>query len=155
DGTSSRRLHAFLMALGGVGLILVDARDDAAQRRVSLAHEAGHFIVEYLLPRRVVEHSRPDLLDVVDGVRPPTASERLSAILGDVPIGVHTHLLDNAAPTDRIDRAEWKARRVALELLAPKAVVLGRLRTDRLRGHSAVRAVLVDDFGLPDALADD
>ncbi|MGH3714557.1 MAG: hypothetical protein ACRDT4_14015 [Micromonosporaceae bacterium] len=158
-GRRDRRLRACLVALGGVGLIFVDAGDDATQRRVSLAHEAAHFIIEYLLPRKEVAHRRPELLEVVDGRRPATSRERLSAVLGDVPIGVHTHMLDRTpaghAATDRVDEAEWRARRVALELLAPQAVILERMRHTGLRDQAEVRTLLVDEFGLPMSLADD
>ncbi len=151
-----RRLRACLVALGGVGLVFVDAGDDATQRRVSLAHEAAHFIVEYLLPRRAVARRRPELLAVVDGERPPTAQERISAVLGEVTIGVHTHLLDHDGHSGhRVDVAEWRARRVALELLAPQAVVQQRISEYGLQGADAVRQLLVDDFGLPMSLAAD
>jgi hypothetical protein len=158
-GRRDRRLRACLVALGGVGLIFVDGGDDPTQRRVSLAHEAAHFIVEYLLPRSEVARRRPDLLDVIDGRRPATSRERLSAVLGDVPIGVHTHLLDRSpvghAATDRVEDAEWRARRVALELLAPQAMLLERIRQSRLRDKTRVRTLLTDEFGLPVSLADD
>jgi hypothetical protein len=151
-----RRLRACLVALGGVGLIFVDAGDDATQRRVSLAHEAAHFIVEYLLPRRDVARRRPDLLPILDAERPPTTQERISAALGDVTIGVHAHLLDRGGPgTDRADISEWRARRVALELLAPQAAVLQRMRDRGLRDSDAVRRLLEDEFGLPVSLATD
>lgn len=158
-GRRDRRLHACLVALGGIGLIFVDADDDATQRRVSLAHEAAHFIVEYLLPRKEVARRRPELLDVIDGRRPATSRERLSAVLGDVPIGVHTHLLDRTdaghAGTDRVEDAEWRARRVALELLAPQMMLLEQIRRSKLRDRASVRMLLVHEFGLPASLADD
>ncbi len=151
-----RRIRACLVALGGVGLVFVDAGDDDTQRRVSLAHEAGHFIVEYLMPRRDVVHRRPELLPVLDGERPPTAQERISAVLGDVAIGVHTHLLDrDGHGGQRVDAAEWRARRVALELLAPQAAVEQRMRDHGLLHADAVRKLLIDDFGLPVSLAAD
>ena len=153
-----RRLRACLIALGGVGLIFVDAEDDPTQRRVSLGHEAAHFIVEYLLPRQEVARRRPELLELVDGQRPPTARERLSAVLGDVPIGVHTHLLhhgDGQGGDRRIDEAEWRARRVALEILAPQSVVLERMLQAGRAEPGEVRQLLVEEFGLPVSLAAD
>lgn len=152
-----RRLRACLVALGGVGLVFVDAGDDATQRRVILAHEAAHFIVEYLLPRRAVAHRRPELLALLDGERLPTAQERISAVLGDVTIGVHTHLLldRDGRSGHRVNVAEWRARRVAFELLAPQTFVQQRIRERGLQGADAVRQLLVDDFGLPISLAAD
>jgi hypothetical protein len=151
-----RRLRACLIALGGVGLIFVDAEDDPTQRRVSLGHEAAHFILEYLLPRQEVARRRPDLLELVDGQRPPTTKEQLSAVLGDVPIGVHTHLLDDEDGYDgdrRVNEAEWRARRVALELLAPQSVVLERVFRAGRAELEEVRRLLVEEFGLPVSLA--
>lgn len=157
-GQRDRRLRACLIALGGVGLIFVDAEDDPTQRRISLGHEAAHFIVEYLLPRQEVARRRPELLELVDGQRPPTVREGLSAVLGDVPIGVHTHLLDHGdghTSNRRADQAELRARRVALELLAPQAVVLKRaLRAGRAEPEE-VRRLLVEEFGLPVSVAAD
>jgi hypothetical protein len=153
-----RRLRACLIALGGVGLIFVDAEDDPTQRRISLGHEAAHFIVEYLLPRQEVARRRPELLELVDGQRPPTAKERLSAVLGDVPIGLHTHLLDHGdghGGDRRVDEAEWRARRVALELLAPQSVVLERVFQAGQAEPDEVRRLLVEEFGLPVSLAAD
>jgi hypothetical protein len=150
----NRRLRACLVALGGVGLVFVDAGDDPTQRRVSLAHEAGHFIVEYLIPRDEVARRRPELLSVLDGEREPTPKERLSAILSDVPVGVHTHLLDRAE-SDATGLHEWRARRIALELLAPEGEVRSRARQQGVKSADALRELLVDDFGLPVALASD
>lgn len=149
-----RRLRACLVALGGVGLVFVDSNDDLTQRRVSLAHEAAHFIVEYLLPRRDIARRRPELLPVLDGDRDPTSRERLSAVLADVPVGVHTHLLDRTE-SDSTGLHEWRARRVALELLAPEAEVRKRAKTSGVRGADALRQLLIDDFGLPVPLATD
>ena len=153
-----RRVRACLVALGGVGLVFIDAEDDPTQRRVSLGHEAAHFIVEYLLPRQEVARRRPELLEVVDGQRPPTAKERLSAVLGDVPIGIHTHLLDHRdgyGGDRRVDKAEWRARRVALEMLAPQLVVLERMFQAGQANPEGVRQLLVEEFGLPVSLAAD
>jgi hypothetical protein len=149
-----RRLRACLVALGGVGLVFVDAGDDPTQRRVSLAHEAGHFIVEYLIPRDAIARRRPELLPVLDGEREPTPKERLSAILSDVPVGVHTHLLDRAE-SEATGLHEWRARRIALELLAPEGEVRGRARQQGATSADALRELLVYDFGLPVALASD
>jgi hypothetical protein len=155
-GRDMRPLHACLVALGGVGLIFVDSADDATQRRVNLAHEGAHFVVEYLLPRQEVAHRRPELLDVIDGRRPPTARERMSAIFGDVPVGLHTHLLNRHVHGNRdVDAAEWRARRVALEVLAPQHAVMERMRASAATSVDAVVRLLVDEFGLPVSLAAD
>ena len=55
-----------------VGLLVVDPTDDPQQRRLTLAHEAAHFIVDYLTPRRQVARRLPELLDVLDCERQTT-----------------------------------------------------------------------------------
>lgn len=154
-----RQLRACLVALGGVGLVFVDADDDLTQRRVSLAHEAAHFIVEYLLPRQEVARRRPELLEVIDGQRAATTRERLSSVISDVPIGLHTHLLDpgthHYTRHERVEAAEWRARRVALELLAPQNIVLDKMAMAGVKDRDAVQALLVSVFGLPLSLAED
>lgn len=156
-GHGVRRIRACLVAIGGVGLVFVETNEDAMQRRVSLAHEAAHFVVEYLLPRQEVARRRPELLDVLDGRRVPTAQERLSAVLGDVPTGVHTHLLLDhyARGAPGADAAEWRARRVAIELLAPQNVVLQRMTEVAASDAAEATQLLVDEFGLPISLAAD
>ena len=46
-----RQLRACLVARHGEGYTFLDARDDPAERRFSLAHELGHFLRDYLRPR--------------------------------------------------------------------------------------------------------
>jgi hypothetical protein len=121
-GVADRPLRGCLVAYAGIGLVFVDRSDDPEQRRQTLAHEAAHFIVDYLLPREHVAQRRPELLDVLDGEREPTDAEQFDALLADLPVGFHTHLLErdvhgghlSAVTTDIEDRAE----RLALELLA-------------------------------------
>lgn len=50
-GGADRALRACLVAFRGRGVIFLDAADAAAEFRFSLAHEAAHFIVDYLVPR--------------------------------------------------------------------------------------------------------
>jgi hypothetical protein len=154
---ADRRLRACLLAYAGVGVIFVDAADTPAQRRVSLGHEGGHFIVDYLLPRHEVARRRPQLLEVLDGLREPTADERVDAAAFDVPIGVHTHLLERT-PDGRwrdlqTGHAEHHAERVALELLAPQQVVLQRAQQAGLDSIEELAALLEAEFGLPPATA--
>jgi hypothetical protein len=104
------------MAWRGVGVVFFDGTLDAAERRFTLAHELGHFLLDYDEPRRRVLRDAPELLEVVDGVRTPTPADRAQAVLARVPVGVHTHLLEDAGGRGH---AEDQASRFALELLAP------------------------------------
>jgi Zn-dependent peptidase ImmA (M78 family) len=150
-----RPLRGCLVAQNGAGCIFVDAHDEAAERRYSLAHELGHFLAEYWLPRqRVVETLGMDSLEVLDGLRPPTPRERLRSLLRHVTIGCHFHLMhrEEYRSADVTD-AEDDADDLALELLAPVAAVRAGL-TEGVR-HAQVEALLVTTFGLPSAIAAD
>lgn len=151
---ADRPLRGCVVAYGGIGLLFVDRSDDPEQRRQTLAHEAGHFIVDYLIPRENVAHRRPELLDVLDGEREPTDAERFDALLADLPVGFHTHLLERdvhgghlwAGTTDIEDRAE----QLGLELLAPLQRVLAELPPTAEHG---IPQLLRERFGLPVGVA--
>jgi hypothetical protein len=152
---ADRPLRGCLTAYAGVGILFVDRTDDPNQRRLTMAHEAGHFIVDYLLPREDVARRRPSLLAVLDGERGPTDAERFDALLADAPIGFHTHLLERDAHGGHLStitaEVEDRAERLALELLAPLQLVLRE--TAKVANTSDSRAVLRDRFGLPAGVA--
>lgn len=153
DGGDDRRLRACLLAHRGRGLVFVDSEDPDDEQRFSLSHEAAHFLRDYLRPRRqAVARLGPGVLEVLDGVRPPTTTERLHGLLAGISVGGHIHLLerDPAGRARGIEaEAEDAADRLALELLAPAAEVQAR-SADR----PGARAILIADFGLPAAWAD-
>lgn len=113
---ADRPLHGFLVAWRGVGVVFCDGGLGPAERRFTVAHEVGHFLLDYDEPRRRVLRDAPELLEVVDDIRPATAPDRAQAVLARVPLGVHTHLLDAGAGEPETEDA---ASRFALELLAP------------------------------------
>lgn len=121
---ADRSLRACLLAQGGHGLIFVDSTDPPNERRFSVAHELAHFLHDYWQPRRLAaERLGGQVLQVLDGVRPPTAQERMHALLAGVPVGLHVHLMERGASgaplNEAIDRAERDADALAYELLAP------------------------------------
>lgn len=126
------RVRGFLVAWRGVGMVFCDGTADAGERRFTLAHEVGHFLLDYDGPRRRVLRDVPELLEVVDGLRPATASDRAQALLAGVRIGVHTQLLDDgeSSPADRDARGamEDQASHFALELLAPWEEAVAAIR---------------------------
>ncbi|WP_448639433.1 ImmA/IrrE family metallo-endopeptidase [Geodermatophilus sp. URMC 63] len=128
DAVVDRPLRGCLVALGGLGVIFVDRTDADDERRLTLAHEVGHFLLDYLVPREDVARRRPELLDVLDGVRAPTDAERFDALLADIPVGFHTHVLERDAHGGHLSNStaevEDRAERFALELLAPLRSVL-------------------------------
>lgn len=158
-----RPLHGCLIAFGGKGWVLLDGTDPADERRFSLAHEVAHFLLDYLEPRRVaVRRLDQSILDVFDGVRLPTTAERIDAVIGDVRIGAHTHLMerrpDGVLGCGAIAGVEGRADRLALELLAPAGEVAHCLGfsgrpAQFAAGQRPILDVLVTSFGLPQNVA--
>jgi hypothetical protein len=158
---ADRAMHGCLVAYDGRGFVLLDGTDPDDERRFTLAHEAAHFLLDYLRPRgRAVARLGAGIVAVFDGRRAPTAEERIDAVLAETAIGAYTHLMerrtDGAMGCGRIAGAEGRADRLALELLAPSAEVRRRLgRRDRYAETvAALAGLLVGDFGLPRAVAD-
>lgn len=147
-----RPLRGCLIARDGGGWIFLDADDEAAEQRFSLAHELAHFLRHYWQPRRhACDRLGPPILEVFDGRRPPRPEERLHALLLGIPLGFHAHLMGRTLRTDAIGIAEEEADRLAYELLAPAETVAARLG----EGGATVVALLRDYFGLPPRAADD
>lgn len=148
-GDDTTPLRGFLTAYRGVGIIAVDGKLDTVERRFTVAHEVGHFLLDYQLPRRRTRRDAPNLLEVVDGVREPTASDRAQAVLARVPLGPHTHQLARAGDSapDTVQEsaaggAEDTASRFALELLSPWADALDLVR-DAARREQPYRPTVV------------
>jgi hypothetical protein len=131
DSDTDMPLQGLLVAWRGHGLIFVDGTLGEAERRFVIAHEQGHFVLDYAEPRRRVLTDAPDLLAVIDGHRSATAADRARAALARVPLGVHQHLLQRdqggGAALDVI-ASEDDASQYAIELLAPWDDVLRKLR---------------------------
>lgn len=157
-----RRLRGCLIAYQGNGLILIEADDPPDERRFTLAHELAHFLLDYqALRQRALKALGKGILPVLDGLRPPTLEERVHAVLADAPLGVLRHLMerpDAGLPVSAVLDVEDRADRLALELLAPAALLQERLRSpdaptafrDRL---DFLSDMLVAEHGLPPAIA--
>jgi hypothetical protein len=152
-------LRGLLVAWRGQAAIFVDGTLPEAERRLTLAHEHGHLLLDYLVPRQRVLAEEPALLDVLDGRRRPTNADRARAALARAPLGLHTHLLhrhdDGGAPETTI-RAEDSASSYALELLAPWEELLtllrGQLQSQALsyrKRLAAAAEVAGEHFDLP------
>jgi hypothetical protein len=149
-----RPLRACLVARGGAGLIFLDGADPADERRFSLAHELTHFLRDYWrLRRRACARLGDRVAEVLDGRRPPTPEERLSALLTEVPLRACVHLMERDVAgrfaTPVVAAAEDAADRLAYELLAPAASVLAEWVGER----AALVPCLQQVYGLPLAQA--
>ena len=97
------------------------ARFPRPRRRLTLAHENGHLWLDYLLPRQRILRDAPDLLEVIDGHRPPTDADRARAASPGCRLACTPTCfieMTTAAP-ERTMHAEDDASVYALELLAP------------------------------------
>jgi len=156
-----RSLRGCLVAFAEKALIFVDGTDSEDERRFTVAHEAAHLLCDYLRPRQqAIATFGANVVEVLDGERPPTTAERLHALLGSVPIGVHASLLDRTGGqvefADTIARSENRADRIALALIAPpKAVITASDISVRpfTRRATSMTEQLVCTFGLPTTLA--
>jgi hypothetical protein len=146
-----RPLRACLVARRGHGVALIDGSDGDAEQRFSIAHELAHFLRDYWnLRRQILNRLGPAALEVLDGERPPTAQERLHALLRNVPLGFHLHLMERDGEgnplTSSVAQAENDADRLAYELLAPAEHVLA---DDQPASMEALVCRLREFYGLP------
>ncbi len=159
-----RRLRGCLVAYRGNGLILIDADDPLDEQRFTLAHELAHFLIDYQAPRqRALEALGEAVLPVLDGLRPRTLAERLHAVLAGAHLGVLHHVMerpDVGLPSGKVLDMEDRADRLALEILAPEALILQKLRAPHAPKTFRSRLLylkdaLINERGLPPTLASD
>jgi Zn-dependent peptidase ImmA (M78 family) len=151
ERVSVRRLRGCLIARSGKGLIFHEATDDLAETRLTLAHEAAHFIQHYWSPRQSALRKLGDsILPVLDGSRAPTLEERLSGLLRGCQFGQFEHIFSRDGYDGLRDDAEVDADELAFELLAPRREVV---RAARRRNRTLKPATLIEalrsDFGFP------
>lgn len=146
-----RSLRACLVAWRGWGYVLLDGSDPEAEQRFSLAHELAHFLRHYWWPRREAERRLgSQALEVLDGHRAATLAEQVHALLAEIPVGVHLHLMDRHAAggcSEAIAQLEEEADLLAWQLLAPARDVLAG------SGTGPLEPLLEGTFGLPASAA--
>jgi hypothetical protein len=157
----SRAVRGCLIAYGGQGLVFLDGADPDDERRFTIAHEVGHFVMDYLLVReRAIVKFGEKIVEVFDGLRLPSLTERVHALLAGTALGVYTELMEREADNGLSHSEVWdiedRADRVALALLAPPEVVLAQTDTSAMsfeQRRTAMFNVLQESFGLPASIA--
>jgi len=158
----SRAVRGCLVAYGGQGLIFVDGADSDEERRFTIAHEVGHFIVDYLLLReRAIAKFGEKIVEVFDGLRIPSIAERVHAALAGTALGVYMNLMERETVGAVVARSaiwdiEDRADRVALALLAPVEDVLAAADVSAAgfeQRWAVTVGVLRERFGLPASVA--
>ncbi len=157
----SRAVRGCLVAYGGQGVIFVDGADPDDERRFTIAHELGHFIVDYLLVRETAFAKFGEkIIEVFDGLRLPSITERVHALLAETSLGVYTNLMErdeaSAGARTEVWDIEDRADRVALVLLAPPEEVLSETDTSAPgfeQREASMTGVLGERFGLPHSIA--
>lgn len=160
---SDRRLSACVIAQGGHGVIFVDGADAEDERRFSIAHDAGHFIADYWLPRESALHRMGEIIrPVLDGMCPPTAEERIHGLMIGLPLPTFCNLMgrdkNGLADTRHIVSREDVADQVALELLAPRrdfefVCKESGIDSDTPNTVEQMTKLAVAAFGLPERIA--
>ena len=156
-----RPLKGCLFAHRSQGLVFVDGSDPPDEVRFVLAHEASHFMLHHLDPRlHAVAKLGKSVLEVLDGIRPPTPNERLAGVFRGVAFGEYLHAIQRESggriPSGDVARMETEADLLAFELLAPMASVFKHLSPGRGEPDRAmIAAVLKVQFGLPPGPAED
>jgi hypothetical protein len=147
------------MAYRDGAVIFLAAGLEAADERVTLGHELGHFLGDYEWPRRrAVSRLGPGILPVLDGERLPTPAEEIAGVLAGVALAAHVHYLERGFDPRRqaaVNRVERAATELACELLAPRQVMGDRAAARQLPDYPEPWvALLRDEFGFPRSWAD-
>lgn len=153
-----RLLHGFLLAHEGHGVIFVNGTDPPEERRYTVAHEIAHFLLDYHLQRqRLVRIFGETIIELLDGKRLPSLSERLQILTTDLPSPFLSHHLDSNTITayDRclVWKAEQRVDALATEILAPYKEVVQEIGSNNnaQAGYQfeLISNLLSEKFGLP------
>ncbi len=153
-----RDLMGCLVAYRGYGIVFVCGADDPEDQRLTVAHELGHFLVDYRFPRlQVIQELGERMVEVLDGFRQATPAERANAVLSHVRLGAHVHLLPRRGRDENSDRcvgyAEDRAHQLGLELVAPRQRIILLMQQFKAQGSISTEVIsskLGMYFGLPE-----
>lgn len=157
----SRAVRGCLIACGGEGVIFIDGADPEDEQRFTLAHELAHFLSDYWLAREsALAKFGAAIAAVFDGLRRPSVTERVHAVLAGTALGVYTNLMErdetDSGFNSALGQIEDRADRIALALLAPLEEVLALADTSAPQfaaRHVAITTLLRQHFGLPASIA--
>lgn len=149
--STPRPFRGCMVANKGHGMLFRDSNDSEDDQRFTLAHEVSHFVLDHMMPRaRVLKKYGPSFMAVLDANRSPTRAEQLALALDQLPIGIQVKLMERddtgVIQSREVAQAEWRADRLAFELLAPASIAYPYLKSvDPERGP----AQLAGRFGIP------
>lgn len=154
-----RPLFGCLIACQGQGWIFLEKLAPPEEKRFTLAHEFGHYVIEHLIPRETAIGQIGDgINEVLDGKRASTWDEQLMALRKQIDLQPYCHFMERGTNGQIVDtrttQAEIEADFLALELLAPYRIVLDRCGSrDYDDMQEFIFTDLTNDFGLPAEIA--
>ncbi len=158
-----RAIFGCLLAHKGRGIIFVDASATESEQRFTTAHELAHFLRDYQKPRQIaLAKMGTNIIAVLDGERTPTGTERVEALLSNVPIGMYSDLMmrgpNNQYLSLHTTEIEKKADYIALELLAPyrRVLEIAGIRPGSIERETVLTTInplLLSYFDLPISVA--
>lgn len=153
------RLCGLLFVHHGQGIVFIDGTLPINEQCYTLAHEIGHYLIEFEHPQKQAKQFIGDSIsEVFDGARKPTIEEHLTGIITQTSVSPYIHLLEreqsSAEERFQIWAAENRADELAFELIAPFDAICGELRAagkswSFTRIQEDLPDVLLRNFGLP------
>ncbi len=151
--SESRFVRGCLISYGGKGFIFCDGTDPYDEIRFTIAHEVGHFLADYWYPRqKAVNKFGSGILDVFDGIRGPTVTERVHSVFEGTRIGIVSNLMDRNDTRDFVWIVEDQADKIGFGLLAPPQDVLKGINFSQsqfFQRQELLSRKLIHSFGLP------
>jgi hypothetical protein len=162
NDVDDRIMHGFIVSERGTGLIFVNSDDSPLERRFTVAHEVGHFIMDHLLPRQLavskLGRRAEEVLNSDSVADNPLLVEALVRSVDIVrrPFSIEKEG-DGSFRSWQNYNAENGADGLALELLAPAAEVVLAAAGGKKLSYSACLeqclSILEDRYSLPPSIA--
>jgi len=160
---SNKSLHGVIMIREGRGFIFVNADDSTIEQRFTIAHEVSHYFLDYQIPREnAMLKIGPEIEHVLNGKEPASDLQKVKALLKGISIQPYSHFIEKSGNGSFLSwinfNSENEADYLALELLAPRSVVIKNTVTNakRLNYTQFVRKcqeLLREQYQIPDDVA--